>query len=244
MFPSWSWLGWNADPTRTRLYGEQPEYEFWLENWPALERSLSRRAYKLRVFWVDPGYSTDQDMDTAILVVEEACTSSSDNPHEKTLLVKAQTADCQVWCSARHDEPVLGLTAAGESLNGQLARGDIWAILDGNGETFPRDVVLDTDNEETEDYTFKISPEISSRFDPSDSGEGTLKLVLLQRWLEVDEKTGKRKELSSMERWGDRGWLLIVAPVKEGEYERIALLHMEYEHFEDMDTAEETLVLV
>jgi hypothetical protein len=239
-FPSWTWLGWNADPSRTRFFGEQPKYEYWLENLSKPEAFGGSRLYKMRVFWIDPGHSTDQGMDVAISVASQAWTSAKGKPPSNTLSIKAQTADCRVRCLAHHDEPVPGFTADGEPLNGQLAEGDLWMILDNDGEPLPRDVILDTDGDQTEDYTFEISPEVSSKIDPEKSSSGKVKMVLLQRWVEINQKRGEPDETC----WGDRGWFLIVSGIGEGRFERIALTNMEYEHFDAMDTKEEEFMLV
>lgn len=234
-FPSWTWLGWNADPTRTKVWGEQPEYEYWLEDEPQRATPDGRMAYKLRVFWLEQGRSPD----IVIVVASEASTLAS-NAGSQTLEIRAQTANCSIRCFARHNESVSGNTAEGQPLDGQLARGDIWEIHNADGEPMPREVILDTDGEQTENYTFEISPELSSKLDSGKNSSGCVKMILLQRWVEIDQKTGEPEETS----WGDRGWFLIVLIGDGNRAERIALVNMEFEKFEDMCPKEEHLMLV
>lgn len=94
-FPSWTWLGWNADPERTQRWGGQPEYEYWLKNWPELKTSTGRQVYRLRVFG-------------SILVTVPTKERKSQSPSPQKHIRPQGISHMTIRSSSRHRSQIVG----------------------------------------------------------------------------------------------------------------------------------------
>jgi Heterokaryon incompatibility protein (HET) len=238
-FPSWSWLGWEGKITCTSFWISRP--------WTFDESPDDFRApgfFRPGYFLSAGGGTHDNDF---------AWQVDSASPIEyPTELDESQ--ELRVT-AARATFPLVMLVRDGDSLPNGEAVGDIWTMVDNDGQSIGTEefYIDDVDPETGRPYTeygksfraeygktFRVEPEISAELDKVRSAA---EFLLLVRWKEAHE-SGELKDPEDYKEIGDLVWAILIIRNSDNTARRVAMVTMDYHHWIQGDPQSVEVVLV